>query len=113
MIIDNEEQPGPDRPVAPGPGHPGPDEHVGDPPLVRPAGLIAAVCLRPGGQGGPVQPGAAQLRADGPLRDSHAVPVEQDRGDLGGGAAGQLQPQRGGLGEQLRVGADRPGVGPR
>jgi hypothetical protein len=36
------------------------------------------------------------------------VPVIKDRGDLRGGPAGQLQPQRGGLAEQLRVRADHP-----
>ena len=89
------------------------DEDVGDPPLVRPGGLVPAVCLRLGGQGLAVQPGAAELAADGPLGDLDPVPVVQDRGDLRGGPAGQLQAQRGGLGEQLRVRADRPGVGPR
>jgi len=35
-----------------------------------------------GGQRLAVQPSAAQLRADGPLRDGHSVPVEQDRGGM-------------------------------
>jgi hypothetical protein len=60
-----------------------------------------------------VQPGAAQLAADRPLGHRDAVPVEQDRGDLRCGAAGQLQPQRRGLGKQVRVRAHRAGVGPR
>ena len=113
MIIDDQEQPGPHRALPAGPGHPRADQHVGDPPLVRPGGLVPAVGLRLGGQRLAVQPGAAQLAADRPLRDGHPVPVVQDRGDLRGRAAGQLQPQRGGLGEQLRVGAHRAGVGPR
>ena len=41
------------------------------------------------------------------------MPVMQDRGDLRGRPARQLQPQRGGLGEQLRVSAHRPGIRPR
>jgi len=57
-----------------------------------------------------VQAGAAELGADGPLGDPDPVPVIQDRGDLRGRAAGQLQPQRGGLGEQLRMRPDRPGI---
>ena len=113
MVIDDQKQPRPDRAVPAWPGNPGPGEHVADPPLVRPGRLIPAVGLRLGGQGLPVQPGAAQLRADGPLGDPHAVPVIQDRGDLRGRAARQLQPQRGGLGGQLRMSAHRPGVGPR
>ena len=113
MVVDDEEQPGAHRALPAGPGHPRPDQHVGDPPLVRVRCLVPAVGLRLGGQRLAVQPGAAQLAADGPLGDGDPVPAEQDRGDLRGGAAGQLQPQRGGLTEQLRVGAHRPGVGPR
>ena len=113
MIIDDEEQPGPHRPLPPRVRHPRAGQHVGDPPLVRPGRLIPTAGLRLGGQRLAVQPGPAQLAADGPLRDGDPVPVVQDRGDLRGGAAGQLQPQRGGLGEQLRVRADHPGVGPR
>ena len=113
VIIDDEEQPGAHRALPAGPGHPGADEHVGDPPLVRPRGLIPAVGLRLGGERLAVQAGAAQLAADGPVGDLHAVPVVQDRGDLHGRASRQLQPQRGRLGEQLRVGAHRAGVGPR
>ena len=113
MIIDDQEQPGPHRALPARPRHPRADQHVGDPPLVRPGSLIPAVGLGLGGQRLAVQPGPAQLAADGPLRDRDPVPVIQDRGDLRGRAAGQLQPQRGGLGEQLRVGADHPGVGPR
>ncbi len=59
VIIDDEEQPGPDRALPPEPGHPRPDEHIGDPPLVRPAGLITAVGFRLGGELLAVQPGAA------------------------------------------------------
>jgi len=113
MVIHDQEQPGPHRGLCLRIRHPRADEHVGDPPLVGAGGLIAAVCLRLGAQCRPVQPGAAQLRADGPLRYPHAVAVEQDRGDLRGGASRQLQPQRGGLGEQFRVRAHRPGVGAR
>jgi hypothetical protein len=113
MVVDDEEQPGPRRALPSRPGHPRAHQDISDPPLVRPGGLVAAVCLRLGGQGLAVQPGAAQLPADGPLRDGDPVAVEQDRGDLRGRAARQLQPQRRGLGEQLRVGAHRPGVGPR
>ena len=113
MIIDDEEQPGPHRPLPPGQGHPRADQHVGDPPLVRAGRLIPAVGLRRGGQRRPVQPGAAQLAADGPLGDPHPVPVVQDRGDLRGRPAGQLQPQRRRLGEQLRVSAHHAGVGAR
>ena len=113
MIIDDQEQPGPRRALPARPGHPRADQHVGDPPLVRPGRLVPAVGLLLGGQRRPVQPGAAQLAADGPLGDSHPVPVIQDRGDLRGRPARQLQPQRGGLGEQLRVRAHHPGVGPR
>ena len=113
MVIDDQEQPGPHRALPSGPGHPRADQHVGDPPLVRPGRLVPAVGLRLGGQRLAVQPGAAQLAADRPLGDGDPVPVIQDRGDLRGRAAGQLQPQRGGLGEQLRVGAHHAGVGPR
>jgi len=60
-----------------------------------------------------VQPGAG---AAGRGRSASATvipcPVIQDRGDLRRGPAGQLQPQRGGLGEQLRVRADHAGIGP-
>ena len=113
MIIDDEEQPRPRRALPPRVRHPRADQHVGDPPLVRPGRLVPAVGLRLGGQRRAVQPGAAQLAADGPLGDRDPVPVIQDRGDLRGGPAGQLQPQRGGLGEQLRVRADHAGIGPR
>ena len=112
MIIDDQEQPGPRRALPARPGHPRADQHVGDPPLVRAGGLVPAVGLRLSGQRLAVQPGPAQLAAHRPLRDGHPVPVVQDRGDLRGGAAGQLQPQRGGLGEQLRVGAHHAGVRP-
>ena len=112
MIIDDQEQPRPRRALPARVRHPGADQHVGDPPLVRPGGLIPAVGLRLGGQRLAVQPGPAQLAADGPLGDRDPVPVIQDRGDLRGRPAGQLQPQRGGLGEQLRVRADHAGVGP-
>jgi hypothetical protein len=57
-----------------------------------------------------VQPGAAQLPADGPLCDTDAMLVIQDRGDLRRGPAGQFQPQRGGFGEQLRHGPHLPGI---
>ena len=112
VVIDDQEQPGPRRPVPFRVRHPRADQHIGDPPLVRPLRLVAAVRFRGGFEGGPVQPGAAQLPADGPVRDPHAVPVIQDRGDLRCGPAGQFQPQRGGLGEQLRHRAYLPGVGP-
>ena len=113
MVIDDQKQPGPQRLLPSWPGHPGTDQHVGNPPLVRPRGLIPAVGLRLGGQRLTVQPGAAQLAADGPLMHPYPVPVEQDRGDLRGRPARQLQPQRGSLGEQLWVGAHRAGIGPR
>jgi hypothetical protein len=113
MIIDDQEQPRPHRPLPARPRHPRARQHVGDPPLVRPGRLIPAVRLRPGGQRLPVQPGAAQLAADRPLGDGDPVPVIQDRGDLRGRPPGQLQPQRRGLGGQLRVRAHHPGVGPR
>jgi hypothetical protein len=113
MVIDDQKQPGPHRPLPAGPGHPRPDQHIADPPLVRPGRLIPSIGLRLGGQRLAVQPGAAQLAADGPLMHPDPVPVIQDRGDLGGRPARQLQPQRGGLGEQLRVGADRAGISPR
>ena len=113
MIIHDQEQPGPHRAVPSRPGHPRANQHVADPPLVRPGCLIPAVCLRLGRQRVAVQPGAAQLAADGPLGHRYPVPVIQDRGDLRGRPAGQLEPQRRGLGEQLRVRADRPGVSPR
>ena len=84
MIIDDQEQPGPHRAVPARPRHPRADQHVGDPPLVRPGSLIAPICLGLGGQRLAVQPGPAQLAADGPLRDRDPVPVIQDRGDLRG-----------------------------
>ena len=84
MIIDNEEQPRPRRALPPRVRHPRADQHVGDPPLVRPGSFVAPVGLRLGGQGLAVQPGAAQLAADGPLGDRDPVPVVQDRGDLRG-----------------------------
>jgi hypothetical protein len=102
VVIDDQEQPGSRRPVPFRVRHPRADQHIGDPPLVRPLRLVAAVGSRGGFQRGPVQPGAAQLPADGPLGDPDTVPVIQDRGDLRRGPAGQLQPQRGGLGEQFR-----------
>jgi hypothetical protein len=66
----------------------------------------------------PRPPGGAGARGLGPgvtaattvLRDP--VPVIQDRGDLRGRPARQYRPQRGRLGEQLRMGADHAGVGP-
>ena len=112
MVIDDQEQPRPRRPLPLRVRHPRADQYVGDPPLVRPRSFVAPVCLGLGGQRLAVQPGAAQLAAHRPLGDGHPVPVVQDRGDLRGGAAGQLQPQRGGLGEQLRVGAHHAGVRP-
>jgi hypothetical protein len=112
MVINDEEQPGPHRPVPSRIGNPRAHQDVGNPPLAGPGGLIPAVCLRLGGQRLAVQPGAAQLGADGALRHGDPMPVEQDRGDLRRGPARQLQPQRRGLGEQLRVGADRAGIGP-
>ena len=54
---------------------------------------------------------AAQLGADGPLGDFDAVAVIEDRGDLGGRAARDLEAKGSGLAEQLRVGAHRSGVG--
>jgi hypothetical protein len=66
-------------------------------------GLVAAEHFRLRGQRLTVQPGAAQLGAHGALGDPDPVPVEQDRGDLRGGAGRQLQAQRGRLSEQLRV----------
>jgi hypothetical protein len=50
MVIDDEEQPSPDRGLDPGPGHPRADEHVGDPPFVGPFGLVTAEHLRLGSQ---------------------------------------------------------------
>ena len=84
MIIDDQEQPCPHRAVPARPRHPRADQHVGDPPLVRPGSFIAPVGLRLGGQRLAVQPGPAQLAADGPLGDGDPVPVIQDRGDLRG-----------------------------
>ena len=69
MIIDDQEQPGPRRPLPARVRHPRADQHVGDPPLVRPGRLVPAVGLRLGGQRLAVQPGTAQLPADGPLGD--------------------------------------------
>ena len=112
MIIDDQEQPRPHRPLPPRVRHPRADQHVGDPPLVRPRSFVAPVRPGLGGQRLAVQPGPAQLAAHRPLGDRDPVPVIQDRGDLRGRPAGQLQPQRRGLGEQLRVGAHRAGVGP-
>ena len=112
MIIDDQEQPRPHRPLPPRVRHPRADQHVGDPPLVRPRSFVAPVRLGLGGQRLAVQPGPAQLAAHRPLGDRDPVPVIQDRGDLRGRPAGQLQPQRRGLGEQPRVGAHRAGVGP-
>jgi hypothetical protein len=112
VVIDDQEQPAPDRPLPPGPRHPGTDEDVGDPPLVRRGGLVAAVRLRLGRQRLAVQPGPAQLPAHGPLGHLDPVPVIQDRGDLRRRPAGQLQPQRRRLGEQLRMCPHDPGVGP-
>jgi hypothetical protein len=96
VVIDDQEQPGPDRPVPLRERDPGADEDVGDPPLVRPGGLVPAERLRLGGQGlavqpGAAEPGAAEPGADGPLGDLDPVPVVEDRGDLRGGAARQLQ----------------------
>ena len=88
VVIDDQEQPGPRRPVPFRVRHRLADQHIGDPPLVRPLRLVAAVRFRGGFERGPVQPGAAQLPADGPVRDPHAVPVIQDRGDLRRRAAG-------------------------
>ena len=112
VVIDDQEQPGPHRSVPFRERHPRADENIGDPALVRPFRLVAAVGLRGGFQRGPVQPGAAQLPADGPVGDLHAVPVLQDRGDLRRGPARHLQPQSGSLGEQLRHSPHRPGIGP-
>jgi hypothetical protein len=108
MVIDDQEQPRPRRAFPLRERDPRADEHVADPPFVRRAGFVPSVCLRLCRQRLAAQPGPAQLAAHGPFGHRDAVPVIQDRGDLGGGPAGQLQPQRGGLGEQLRVGANRP-----
>jgi len=113
VVTGNQEQPGPRRPVPFRVRHPRPGQHVGDPPLVRPLSLVAAPGFRRGFQRGPVQPGAAQLPADGPLGDPDAVPMIQDRGDLRCGPARQFQPQRGGLAEQLRHRPHLAGIGPR
>jgi hypothetical protein len=99
MIIDDQEQPRPRRALPPRARYPRADQNVGDPPLVRPGRLVPAIGLRLGGQRLAVQPGPAQLAAHRPLGDGHPVPVIQDRGDLRGRPAGQLQPQRRGLGE--------------
>jgi hypothetical protein len=113
MVIDDEEQPRPQRPVPFRVRHVRPGKHIGHPALIGPVRLVSPAGLRGGFQRGPVQPGAAQLPGHGPLGDPHAVPVIQDRGDLLRGPARQFQPQRGGLGEQLRHRPHLAGIGPR
>ena len=61
VVVDDQEQPGPHRPVDAGPGHPRADEHVGDPPVVgraRPrSGRTPSA--RPRAPRGAARPGAA------------------------------------------------------
>jgi hypothetical protein len=90
-----------------------PAEHVADPALAWPLGLVAA--QHPGGLGperGAVQALAAQMRTHGPLADHDPMAGAQDVGDMGRRAGRLLGPQRGRLGEQLGVAAHHPGVRP-
>src|SRR5271167_1360814 len=93
VVVDDEEQPGADRGVELGERDPWADEHVGDPALVRAVGLVSAEHLRLGQERFAVKAPAAQLGADGPLGDFDPVAVKEDRGDLGGRAARDLEAQ--------------------
>src|SRR5260370_4262771 len=75
MIIDDQEQPGPRRAFPLRVRHPGPDEDVGDPPLVRPGRLIPAVRLRLGRPGPPPPPPGAPPARLGPRCGNPPTPV--------------------------------------
>ena len=112
MVVDDQKQLGADRGVDLGERDPWSDEHVCDPAFVRAVGLVATEHLWLGLECFAMKAPASQLGADGPLGDFDAVAVIEDRGDLGGRAARDLEAKGRGLTEQLRVGAHRPGVGP-
>ena len=100
MVVDDEEELGPHRGVDLGSGTKGPTRtsviHADSP-----FGLVAAEHLGLCGQRFFVQTSAPQLLADGALGHADAVAVEEDRGDLRRRAAGELQAQRRGFGEEL------------
>ena len=94
-------------------GHERTLQHVPDPALVGPFGLIATEGVGGlGGQCGPVQALAPQVGADGALADGDAVAGAQDVGDVGGAAGWALGAQRGRLGQQLGVAAHLADVSP-
>jgi hypothetical protein len=112
VVVDDEEQPGAHGGIDLRVRHIWPDQHVGDPALVRAVRLVAAEDLRLCLEGLSVKATAAQLSTDRPLGDCYPVAVIQDRRDLGGRSARELEAQRCRFIEQLRVGPHRPGVGP-
>jgi hypothetical protein len=88
------------------------DEHVADPALAWPLGLIAAGGAgRLGRQCRAGQPLAGKMGAHGAFADGDAMAGAQDLGDLRRGAGRTLGTQRGCFGEQLGMAAHRAGVG--
>jgi len=91
--------------------HEAADEHVADPALAWPLGLIpAGRAGRLGRKSRAVKALTAKLRVDRALADGDAVAGAQDLGGLRRRAGGPLGPQRGRLGEQLGMAAHRAGI---
>src|SRR5258708_29743137 len=81
MIIDDQEQPGPRRAFPLRVRHPGPDEDVGDPPLVPPGRLIPAVRPRLPPPRPPAPPPPAPPAPGGPPRGHPPPPGGQRPGE--------------------------------
>ena len=112
VVIDDQEQAGPNRNRHLRVRDERTDENIGVPPGVPGFGLEPAEHLRFRSERFAMQPAAAKLGTDSAFRDPHPVAVPHHVSDLRRGPCRQLDPQRGDNISKLGMRTDGVSIGP-